>query len=195
MLREKLEGISDPETEEYLRRMKSTARRMDQLITDALSYNKAVREEIPLAPVDTGALLKGVIESYPDLQSPAVHIRVEGTLPPVVANEAGLAQCFGNLLGNAVKFAAPGRDPEVRIYAERNGQFIRLWFEDNGIGISKEFQRRIFGMFQRGSRDREGTGIGLALVRKVAERMRGCVGVESEPGKGSRFWLDLLPTN
>ena len=68
---------------------------------------------------------------------------------------------------------------------------VRLWFEDNGIGIPQEYHERVFGMFQQLDKSYEGTGIGLALVRKTAQRMDGKAGVESEPGKGSRFWLEL----
>ena len=77
--------------------------------------------------------------------------------------------------------------------SEALGDEVRLWFEDNGIGIAKHMQERLFGIFQQLHRPGTypGTGIGLAIVRKAAERMKGTVGVESEPGKGSRFWLQL----
>ena len=69
--------------------------------------------------------------------------------------------------------------------------FVRIWVEDNGIGIPERLQGRIFDMFERGTNEYEGTGIGLAIVRKVVQQMQGRVGVESEPGKGSRFWVEL----
>jgi signal transduction histidine kinase len=141
--------------------------------------------------VEPGVLLRGILESYPTLQPPNADIRIVDPLPPLVANEAGLNQCFSNLLGNAVKFVAPGVKPQVRVWAETHDQKIRLWFEDNGIGIPPKYQDRIFDMFQQLDKSYEGTGIGLTLVRKVAERMGGKVGVESEPGKGSRFWLEF----
>jgi signal transduction histidine kinase len=102
-----------------------------------------------------------------------------------------LTQCFSNLLGNAVKFRKPGQTPEIRIWAEQRDRWARIWVEDNGIGISKSMLPRVFDMFSRGHRTHEGTGIGLALVRKVMDRMGGKTGVESEEGKGSRFWLEL----
>lgn len=175
----------------YLHRIATAAKRMDQLITDALSYSKAVRHELAMTAVDPAKLLRDMLESYPIFQLPNAHVELDGDIPPVLANEAGLTQCFSNLLGNAVKFVQEGTMPHVRIRAERRADLVRLWFEDNGIGIAPEMQSRLFKMFQRLSRDYEGTGIGLALVRKVAERMGGNVGVESEPGRGSRFWMDL----
>ena len=155
-------------------------------------------------------LLQGMIQSYPAFQRPKALIRIEGAIPPVLATEAELTQCFSNLLGNAVKFVEAGKTPEVRVWAQRLGKgeyratpeqaadqsgaesgWVRIWFEDNGIGIPKEAHSKVFGMFQRATRDFEGTGVGLALVKKVAERMGGRVGLESDEGKGSRFWLDL----
>jgi PAS domain S-box-containing protein len=177
--------------QDMLKRIALSADRMDQLIVDALDYGKAMRDELSLTPVDPEILLRGMIDSYPAFQMPAADVRLEGRLPRVLANQAGLTQCFSNLLNNAVKFIAPGVTPRVRIRAENHGATVRLSFEDNGIGIPLDQQEKIFGMFQRLSRDYEGTGIGLALVRKVIERMGGRVGVQSEPGKGSRFWLDL----
>ncbi len=176
---------------DLLRRIGTSARRMDLLITDALNYSRAVRQELPLAPVEVGPLLRGMLDSYPEFQPSRARIRIEGEIPPVMANEAGLTQCFSNLLGNAVKFTEPGREPQVRIWAERIGQSVRIWVEDNGIGISRIVVPRIFEMFYRGQHALAGTGVGLALVRKVVRGMEGKVGVESEPGKGSRFWLEL----
>lgn len=193
-----LDGFSDtlpPLSQDFLKRISQSADRMDQLIVDALDYSKAMRDELILTPVDPEVLLRGMVDSYPAFQLPAADIRLEGSFPLVLANQAGLTQCFSNLLNNAVKFIAPGQIPRVRIWAENKGALVRLWFEDNGIGIAPEMQEKIFGMFQRLSRDYEGTGIGLALVRKVIERMGGKTGVVSEPGHGSRFWLELKPAD
>lgn len=180
-----------PDGREYLRRIGVAAGRMDRLITDALSYSGTVRQEFKLEPVDVEQLLRGIIDSYPNLQTPAASVTLEGPFAPVLGNEAALTQCFANLLGNAVKFVAPGRTPHVRVHAKRRGEWVRVWFEDDGIGIPEAMQSRVFGMFQRLSKDYEGTGIGLALVKKVAERLGGAVGVESQLGRGSRFWLEL----
>ena len=181
------------EQKRFLARISSAARRMDLLITDALNYSKAIRNELPLAPVDVGRLLRGMLDTYPELQAAHASIRVEGELPLVMGNEAGLTQCFSNLLGNAVKFAKPGQRAEVRVRAQMRDGRVRLWVEDNGVGISGEMLPRAFDMFARGASPQAGTGIGLALVRKVVHRMGGRVGVESEEGRGSRFWIELKP--
>jgi signal transduction histidine kinase len=200
MISETCAGCPDSQAREFLRRIKTSAERMDGLITDALSYSRAVRQELPLEEVDTGALLRGMLDSYPELQATRARISIEGTLPVVLGNEAGMTQCFSNLLGNAVKFVKPGQIPEIRVWSDAlaagshphaKGESVRIWVEDKGIGISKEMLPRVFDMFSQGTRKYGGTGIGLALVRKVAHRMGGRAGVESEEGKGSRFWLEL----
>jgi CheY-like chemotaxis protein len=178
-------------TKEFLERISTAAARMDRLIADALNYSRSVRQELPLEDVDAEALLRGMLDSYPELQPEKAHIRVEGRLPTVLANQAGLTQCFSNLLGNAVKFVRPGELPRIRVWASDRDGWVRIWVEDNGIGISREMLPRVFDMFSRASKAYEGTGIGLALVRKVVQRMGGRVGVESEEGKGSRFWIEL----
>jgi signal transduction histidine kinase len=111
-----------------------------------------------------------------------------------MAPVALLSQCLSNLLDNAVKFVPDGVSARVRVRAETHGADVKLWVADNGIGIAPEYLNRIFGVFERipNEKNYEGTGIGLAIVRKAAARMGGTVGVESEPGKGSRFWI-LLP--
>ncbi len=191
MLQEECGDSLKPNPLDYLQRIATAADRMDHLILDALDYSKVIRQDLPITPVDPDALLRGMIESYPAFQPPQAEIKLAGKLPLVMANQAGLTQCFSNLLGNAVKFVEPGHVPQVLVRAEPREDYVRLWFEDKGIGISPEVHDRIFDMFQRVNKEYEGTGIGLALVRKNVHQMGGKVGVESEPGKGSRFWLEL----
>lgn len=175
----------------YLRQIVTAAERMDKLIKDTLAYGRAAHQDIALGHIDTDRLVRNLIESYPQLHAPGVEIRVEGTLPAVTGNAALLEQCFCNLFNNAVKFVARDTNPRIKVRSEQQGPIVRFWVEDNGIGIPKEAQERIFEMFERAAPEHEGSGIGLAIVRKAAELMGGKVGVQSKPGIGSRFWLEL----
>jgi signal transduction histidine kinase len=180
--------------EDFLKRVISAAERVDRLIQDVLAYTRLSRHEIVIQPVDIEKLIADIIQERPEFQAPKADIQIADSLPPVLGHGASLTQCVTNLLDNAVKFVAPGVKPQVRILGEPSDGWVRLWFADNGIGIDPEARRRLFEMFQRvhnHSLEYEGTGIGLAIVRKAVERMNGQAGVESEPGKGSRFWLQL----
>jgi PAS domain S-box-containing protein len=195
LLLEEAPGSAAPaRTEDYSRRILTAASRLDKLIQDALHYTKAVLQEISFAPVDLSKLIPGLVETYPNLQPARAEILIENKLPVVLGNESLLTQCFSNLLGNAVKFVAPGVKPKVCVRTETTDSgAVKIWIQDNGIGIPKHAQSRLFGMFQKLDNQYEGTGIGLALARKVTERMGGKIGVESEPGRGSRFWVELRP--
>ncbi len=182
--------LSD-QSREFLARTRTAAHRMDELICDVLNYSRIVRQGLDLHPVNVVHLLQGIIDTYPAFQAPTVQIHIAPDLPLVQGNEAALTLCFSNLLDNAVKFTTPGQIPQVGITGELNNGTARIVLSDNGIGIPRELHERIFGIFQRGSNDYEGTGIGLAIVRKALERMGGKSGVDSEPGKGSRFWVEL----
>src|SRR5262249_289523 len=143
--------------------------------------------------VDLDKLVDGIIKDYPSLQPSKADIEVRKPLHQVKGNEAFLTQCISNLLSNGVKFVKPGDRPRVRVWTQESRDSVRVCFEDNGIGIAVENQHRIFDIFQRmhSHKEYEGTGIGLAIVKKAAERMNGRVGVDSNVGKGSRFWLEL----
>ncbi len=121
-------------------------------------------------------------------------IQVDQPLPKVWVDPQILEQVLINLIDNGLKFVPPGVSPFIRIWAETNTDTIRLNIQDNGIGIAPEYQERIFKVFERlhaCELPYVGTGIGLAIVKKGMERLRGRVGVESKPGAGSRFWLEL----
>jgi signal transduction histidine kinase len=186
----------DDTAQGYLQRLGSAAARMDRLIVDILNYSQVVRGELDLGVVDTHKLVLDIIHSYPQFERTHADISIEGRLPPVLANEAALTQVMSNLLGNSVKFVTPGLRPCVRIGAnpeDAHDGRVELWVQDNGIGIPLDLQKRLFNMFTRLHRPGlyEGTGIGLAIVKKAVERMGGSVGVDSNPGQGSRFWVQL----
>lgn len=178
---------------EYLERIMTGAERLDHLIQDVLTFSRVARAPLESKTVDLEALLERVLAEYPELRAPKVELRIEKPLLPVRGQEVFLSQCVSNLLTNAVKFTRPGEKARVRVCTHAESSGVRLWVEDNGIGIAPEDQQRIFGIFQRvHSHEKfEGTGIGLAIVQKAVERMGGRVGVESVLGQGSKFWVQL----
>jgi signal transduction histidine kinase len=194
ILQEDYATCSREENREILERIGTAAGRMDSLISSSLQYAKVLAENPPTEPVDLGRLIRGLLQTYPNLLPEKADIEVAPELPIVMGNEAALTQCFSNLLANAVKFVSAGTRPSVRVWAEPSGAMVRIWIEDNGIGIAPSDQGRIFDMFFRAARGGyDGTGMGLALARKVVTRLGGRIGVESQEGVGSRFWIELNP--
>ena len=184
----------DEHARKYLDRIINGGVRMDRLIQDILTYSRLSRREIKLQPIPLDKLTRDIVSQYFDLGlAGGPQINVKGELSPIIGHEASLSQAIANLLNNAVKFVAPGTRPKVDIRTERRNADIRLWIEDNGIGIKPEYQHRLFNVFERvhPEKNYEGTGIGLAIVRKAAERMGVKTGVESDGVIGSRFWIQL----
>jgi PAS domain S-box-containing protein len=180
-----------PEVLDLLNRVLGAAMRMDRLMQDVLAFSRISRQPIEIRWVDTDKLVRELIRDRPEFHTTGAEILVEGHLLPVMGNEPSLNQCLTNLIGNAIKFVGSGVKPQVRICSEPHGAMVRLYVEDNGIGIEPRAHAKVFEIFQRLHSGYEGTGIGLAIVKKGAERMGGSVGVQSEPGKGSRFWIEL----
>jgi PAS domain S-box-containing protein len=194
VLMEDYGGELDEHAKKYLERIIHSGVRMDRLIQDILTYSRLSRREIKLQPISLDRLTRDIVSQYLDMKTGAgLEISVEDGLMPVVGHEASLSQAISNLLSNAVKFIAPGTQPKVHLRTERRNGDIRLWIEDNGIGIKPEYQHRLFNVFERmhPEKNYEGTGIGLAIVRKAAERMGGKAGVESNGVDGSKFWIQL----
>jgi len=184
----------DDTGKDYSRRIATAAGRMDTLIQDLLAYSRLSRTDLELKAVDLAAVLADVQHQLEaDLREKNAELVVEGELPFVLGHRATLGQVLSNLISNATKFVAPGVTPRVRISVKPQGGFFRLWVEDNGIGIAADHQERIFRVFERlhGVETYPGTGIGLAIVQKGVERLGGRIGVESEEGQGSKFWIEL----
>ncbi|MFP4006966.1 MAG: PAS domain S-box protein [Spirulinaceae cyanobacterium] len=179
----------------YLQRLNEAAQKLDRLIQDLLNYSRLSRTEIEFQNVNLEQLVRNTLESLNvTIQERNAQITIEGSLGWVYSNSTILPQILINLIQNALKFTAPEIQPQIRLWSELVDENTRrLWIEDNGIGIKPEHQKRIFTLFERlhGSESYTGTGIGLALVNKGMERLRGRVGVESEIGVGSRFWLNF----
>ena len=209
-----------PEGRSILVRVVESADQMQRLLTDLLEYSKMSQADLKLEALNLGqAVSEAVAMLEEDIRCKNAVVTVTEPLPYVIGHLATVVLLINNFVSNALKFIALEVQPQIRIWAEpwnlepgsvtapereasESADFprsallapaVRLWVEDNGIGIAPEHLQRIFGAFERlhAKHVYPGTGLGLAIVRKGAERMGGRVGVESQPGKGSRFWVEL----
>ena len=183
----------DQTGQSYLDKIRRSSDRMNRLTQDVLTYSRVARSQVQFQRIPLERLVKDIIHQYTTLQPPAAQIDIVAPMPDVLGQETMLGQCLANLLNNAVKFVPAGVAPRVRVWTERRGSTVRLWFEDNGIGIKPEHQDRIFQLFERVHPDGkyEGTGIGLSIVRRAMDKLGGAVGIQSDGIHGSRFWLEL----
>jgi signal transduction histidine kinase len=174
---------------DYLQRANASAERMQKLIEDLLTYSRVATQGRPFAPVDLGAVTAEVLEDLADvIQRSGAAITV-GRLPTISADPPQMRQLIQNLLSNALKFRREGVVPEIEVSADVGGGVVTLVVRDNGIGFDPQYSERIFRVFERlhGRSTYAGTGIGLALCRKIAERHGGTVTAEGAPGRGSTF--------
>lgn len=177
----------------YIHRIHQSARFLDNLIVDLLSYGRLSRKQLVLGPVNLDdAWQAALFQSQHRVERTHAQVNAFGPWPRVRGHESTLTQVLANLLSNSLKFVAEDVRPEITFRTETHGTTVRLWLEDNGIGIPAEQHEKIFGVFTRlNGSAYPGTGIGLSLVKKGVERMGGTIGLESEPGRGTRFWIDL----
>jgi signal transduction histidine kinase len=179
---------------ECVRGIGEAVQRLDLLLRDLLDYTRLSRVDMHRQPVGLARVVPEVLAQFDEeIRKKKAQVTVEQPLPPVLGHRGTLVQALANLLANALKFVAPSAQPRVKIRAEEREESVRLWVEDNGIGVAPELQPRLFRAFERlkGADAYPGTGIGLAIVRKGVEHMGGRVGVESSPDRGSKFWMEL----
>jgi signal transduction histidine kinase len=188
LVAERYRGKLDADADEFIGFAVDGAKRMQTLINDLLAYSRVGTKARPFAPTDCAAVVATAITDLRVAINETGASITHGPLPVVMADAAQLAHLFQNLLGNAIKFRGAER-PRVRIEAEPVGADWCFAVRDNGIGIAPEYFERIFVLFQRlhGRREYPGTGIGLALCKKIVERHGGRIWVESSRSAGSVF--------
>jgi light-regulated signal transduction histidine kinase (bacteriophytochrome) len=189
LLERRYQGKLDPDADEYLHYIVSAGKRMQTLIQDLLEFSRVNTKGAEIRPTDAKAVVDDALALlHAKTQENGATIRYD-PLPTVMADPVQLRQVFSNLISNAIKFGKPGVPPEIRIFAKKQDGMVQFSVRDNGIGIEPQYYDRIFVIFQRlhGMDTYEGTGIGLAIVKRIIERHGGRIWVESEPGKGSTF--------
>jgi len=177
----------------YINYIVDGAHRMQTLINDLLSFSRVTTRGKEFVTVDCNAVVQRVLSDL-GLMIQKSNARIHASdLPRVLADETQLGQVFQNLIGNAIKYHAKDREPEVQVSAVKKDEEWLFSIRDNGIGIDPRFFDRIFLLFQRLHTREEysGTGIGLTIVKKIVERHGGRIWVESEPGTGSIFFFTL----
>jgi len=194
------------EGRDYLERMRNAATRMQRLISDLLALARISTTEQPFVPVDLADVIRNVISDL-EVQIEQVGARLHvGELPTIEADPLQMHQLLQNLIDNALKFHQLDEAPVVKIHGELLGvregrpsgnspvdRSCRVTVEDNGIGFDEKYLDRIFNVFQRlrGRDQHEGTGMGLAICRKIVERHAGEISAKSTPGQGSTFIVTL----
>ncbi len=192
MLLEGPANLPDKTVEEYLERMNASASRMRQLLNDLLQFSKITTKPKSVTPVDLGKIAweaAGLFEE--DLKKSDGRLEIEN-LPAITADETQILRLFQNLISNALKYRSE-KNPCIKIYSKNNGNYCEILVKDNGIGFDQKYNNQIFKPFRRLHPKNKfgGSGIGLAICRKIAESHGGSINAESEPGEGSTFIVRL----
>jgi PAS domain S-box-containing protein len=193
LLQKKYKGQLDEKADQYIHYAVDGAERMKALIMDLLEYSRVGTGKESFGPVDTAAILSEVGEIFRE-KIIAARARIEiGRLPGVWGDKVQLTQLFQNMVGNALKYHSD-RPPLIRIGVKEEAGYWEFFIADNGIGIDPQFFDKIFIIFQRlhNKSDYSGTGIGLAICKKIVERHGGRIWVESTPGEGSTFYFTIV---
>ncbi len=195
LLARRYAGRLDSDADDFIGFIVDGTLRMQMLIRDLLEYSRVGSTELDLRGTASESVLEEVLADLRSLLNDSGGVVTHGSLPIVLADPSQLAQLFQNLLTNAIKFRGD-RAPVVDVRADPAGAGWRFSVTDNGIGIDPVHSERIFTAFQRlNSREVPGTGVGLAICRKIVERHGGRIWVESQPGQGSTFFFTLSGTD
>jgi PAS domain S-box-containing protein len=179
----------DTEGQDYLGRLRANVSTMNSLLTDLLELSRIGRAEEPRAAVAVGEVVTEALDSLAQMiHKCGARVRAADDLPTVGYSRTRLLQVFTNLISNAIKFSRQGEVPQVEVGWEMLAEGVRFFVKDNGIGIAQEHRQKAFEIFSRlKQKDVEGSGIGLAIVKRIVENHGGEVGVDSIPGQGSTF--------
>ncbi|MBW2258948.1 MAG: hypothetical protein JRF18_00655 [Deltaproteobacteria bacterium] len=192
-LRGKYADMLDDRGRDYLWRMGSAAARMQTLISDLLTLSRVTTQAQPFVPVNLGKVVKDVLSDLEDhIKRTGGHVKVSD-MPTIDADPTQMRQLFQNLIDNGLKFHLPEEKPVVSIRTQQLDEICQIIVEDNGIGFDEKHIERIFTVFQRlhGRGEYDGTGVGLPICRKIAERHGGTITATSTPNQGATFVVTL----
>ena len=192
LLAEEYEDLLDDEGKKYIRYATDGAKRMQALIDDLLAYSRVGRAQLPPQPVDLNVVMGVVRDNLASFLEESAGLLEVGDLPTVAGNRTLFVQLLQNLVANAIKFRGD-KPPLICVSCQHRDDELVIAVEDNGIGIAPQYHDRIFQVFQRlhSRGEYEGTGIGLAVCKKIVEQHGGRIWVESEPGQGTTFYFTL----
>jgi PAS domain S-box-containing protein len=194
ILAERHKADLNPQGQEYIDYVVQASGQMENLIADLLTYSRLGRRGIQLRPVDCAPLLAETLFIFKDqIEKCQAEVKIPDEFPTVLGDHTTLLQIFTNLLDNALKYRHPGIPSKIKISVESTAEDVVFTVEDNGIGIPVEHHEVIFNVFQRlhSGNAVEGTGIGLALVKKAVILLNGEITVDSNVGKGAKFTVRL----
>jgi light-regulated signal transduction histidine kinase (bacteriophytochrome) len=193
LIRRQYYGKLDASADEYINYAVDGAKRMQLLIQDLLTYSRASTQGLTLERISGNIVLKESLKNLRAAIEESGAVIESDTLPTLAVDRVKLVQVFQNLIGNAIKFRNPREAPRVEIRAQELGLAWEISISDNGIGFEPQFSDRIFVLFQRLNAPRQysGTGIGLAICKRIIEAHGGTITAESSPGKGSAFRFTL----
>jgi len=198
-LKMKCAAVLPAESSDYLDRMQNAAARMQTLINDLLTFSRVISRTEPFVAVDLAQVTREVLSDL-EVRIEKTGATVEVTnLPKIQADPMQMRQLLQNLIGNALKFHLPDAKPKVKVHAEilsnelTDNPVCQLTVQDNGIGFDEKYLDKIFAFFQRlhGRQEYEGTGIGLAVCRRIVDRHKGSITAKSKPGEGATFIIQL----
>ena len=185
--------VLDSTSQDYLDRVINSASRMRQLLRDLLEFSRVAARPEPFKKIDLVKIVREAADVFEaSVKETGCQIEIEN-MPAIEADESQMLRLFQNLIGNALKFRG-GETPRIKVYGKLDRKGIcEIFVKDNGIGFDPQFAELIFKPFQRlhGRSEYDGTGMGLAICRKIVERHGGSIRAESEPGKGSTFIIRL----
>ena len=205
-LKSKLDAAKLTDGRDYLERMQNAAARMQTLINDLLTFSRVISASQPFVPVDLQAIVRGVLSDLEVRIEQSKAVVEVGPLPTIEADPMQMRQLFQNLIGNALKFQPPGNRPVVKVEAQPCGRTVgggteaeaveeltELTVQDNGIGFDEKYLDKVFAVFQRlhGRNEYEGTGVGLAVCRRITDRHGGAITARSKFGEGATFIVQL----
>jgi light-regulated signal transduction histidine kinase (bacteriophytochrome) len=197
-LKVRCQSVESSDIKDYLDRMQGAAARMRTLINDLLAFSRVIRSSEPFVPVDLAQITREVLGDLEvRIEKSGAKVELEN-LPTIEADPMQMRQLILNLLGNGLKFQPPGASPLIRISASTLTPLSRepqceIQVQDNGIGFDEKYMDKIFAVFQRlhGRTEYEGTGVGLAVCRRIVDRHQGTITAKSQPGKGATFIVTL----